>query len=210
MPDFYDDSILSFDQYVGQLFDHLSKSGKLKNTVVIVYSDHGHQWTVHQRVPLIFWFPDGANAGKIEENVQNIDIAPTILDYLGLNIPQWMDGKSLIAKNESQPPYIFSASVDSNQIEVTKNGLWEVDAERKAPPFYQLGYVGLVACDQWFELYVQNPALREGKVQDHTSPCAPGKALNAEDAKRILLDQLAKNGFDISSFPSLVPVQNDE
>ena len=210
MPDFYDDSILSLDQYVGQLFDYLSKSGKLKNTAVIVYSDHGHQWTIYQRVPLMFWFPNGANAGKVEENVQNIDIAPTILDYLGLPVPQWMDGKSLIAKNTVQPPYIFSASVDSNQIEVTKNGLWEVDAQRKVPPFYQLGYVGLVACDQWFELYLQKPALREGKVQDHTYSCDPGKALNVEDAKRVLLDQLAKNGFDISSFPSSVPVQNDE
>jgi len=210
MPDFYDDSILSFDQYVGDLFDYLSNSGKLKNTVVILYSDHGHQWKVYHRVPLIFWFPNGENAGKIEENVQNVDIAPTILDYLGLSIPKWMDGKSLVGKNVAQPPYIFSASVDSNQIEVTKNGLWEVDAQRKAPPFYQLGYVGLVACDQWFELYVQNPALREGIVQDHTYPCDPSKALSAEEAKHILLDQLAKNGFDISSFPSLVPVQNDE
>jgi arylsulfatase A-like enzyme len=90
MPDFYDDAILSFDQYVGQLFDYLSSSGKLNNTIVIVYSDHGLNWTIYNKVPLLFWFPNGEYAGKIQVNVQNIDITPTILNYLHIPIPAWM------------------------------------------------------------------------------------------------------------------------
>ena len=210
MMDFYDDAIVSFDQYVGDLFETLAESGKLHNTIVVVYSDHGRQWSVHQRVPLIFWFPGGGHAGTVEKNAQNIDIAPTLLDYLDSSRPEWMDGQSLIGNEHQSPPYIFSASVDSNQIEVTKDGLWVVDSQRKVPPFYQLGYVGLVACDQWFELYLQNPVLREGIVKDHTYPCNSDAKINAQDAKRILLEHLSKNGFDTSSFPTSVPVHNDE
>jgi arylsulfatase A-like enzyme len=41
IPDFYDDAILDSDQYVKNLFDYLENSGKIDNTLVILYSDHG-------------------------------------------------------------------------------------------------------------------------------------------------------------------------
>lgn len=210
MMDFYDDSILNFDQYVGELFDYLSDSGKLDDTLVILYSDHGRMWTVHERVPLIIWFPDGAHQGSIRENVQNIDIAPTILDYLKLPIPDWMRGNSLIAAERDEPSYIFSTSVDSSQIEISKDGLWVVDADRRDPPFYQMGYVGLVACDQWFELYLQTPSMVYGRVKDHSQPCAATRLLAPEQAERILLDHLEQNGFDTSTFPGSISVQYSE
>lgn len=210
MIDFYDDSILNFDQYVGELFDYLSDSGKLGNTIVVVYSDHGRRWTVRDRVPLIFWFPRGEHAGNIRTNVQNIDIAPTVLDYLGITIPEWMRGQSLFNEGLVGPQYIFSASVETSLIEVSKDGLWIVEAERKKPPFYQVGYVGLIVCDQWFELYLQNPEMLYGKVKGHTQPCSPDILLTAEEAEDILLDHLMQNGFDISSFPSLISIQHLE
>jgi arylsulfatase A-like enzyme len=65
MTDFYDDSILNSDHYLGELLNDLSKSGKINNTIVILYSDHGIQWNPLERVPLIFWFPHGEYAGTI-------------------------------------------------------------------------------------------------------------------------------------------------
>jgi hypothetical protein len=112
-----------------------------------------------------------------------------------------MDGQSLLQKEIKAPQYIFSASVDSNQIEVTKNGLWVWDSARKAPPFYQLGYIGLIACDQWFELYVQNPGMFYGQVKDHTYACDPGTLLTPEQAEQIMLAHLSRDGYDVSSFP---------
>jgi hypothetical protein len=178
--------------------------------MVIVYSDHGITWTVHQRVPLIFWFPEGEHAGSVQSNVENIDIAPTILDYLRIPIPAWMEGQSLIQDNLTTPAYIFSASVDSSLIEVSKDGLWVVDAERTTPPFYQLGYVGLIACDQWFELYVKNPGMVYGRIKGHTYSCDSGILPTPEAAQQILLDHLLQNGFDTSSFPSSISVQYSE
>jgi len=210
MMDFYDDAILSFDRYVGELFSYLSDSGKLNNTIVIIYSDHGRMWTIHQRVPLLFWFPNGEYAGTIQANVQNIDIAPTILDYLGISIPDWMDGQSLLKKDLDAPQDIFSASVNSNLVEVSKNGLWVVDTKRKAPPFYQVGYVGLIACDQWFELYLQSPRMLYGKIKNYTYTCDPSTLLKPEQAENILLAHLFQNGFDTSSFPSSIFIQYTE
>jgi hypothetical protein len=206
MINFYDDSILNFDRYVGELFNYLGDSGTLKNTIVIIYSDHGRRWTVHDRMPLLFWFPDGKHAGRISDNVQNIDIAPTILDYIGIPIPKWMAGQSLI-DDFIAPDHIFSSSVDASLIEVSKDGIWVTDAGRKAPPFYQVGYVGLVACDQWFELYVKNPGMSHGKVKGHSGSCASAKALSTDEAERLLLEHLSRNGFDVSSFPGSIPVQ---
>ncbi len=208
MMDFYDDGILNFDQYIGELFSYLSESGKLKNTIVVVYSDHGMMWKIHQRVPLIFWFPDGKHMGTIQANVQNIDIAPTILDYLDVPIPEWMDGESLISEDLKPPQYIFSASVDSNLIEVSKNGVWQVQWENSSPPFYQVGYVGLVACNEWYELYVQNPSLSYGEIKGYPEPCALSALPTPEQAKQILLDHLFQNGFDVSSFPNSVPLHH--
>jgi arylsulfatase len=78
--DFYDDSILDFDMNVGEVIDELTKLGLLENTILIIGSDHGQQWNQLNRLPLIIRFPQGQYAGRIQTNVQNLDIAPTILD----------------------------------------------------------------------------------------------------------------------------------
>jgi glucan phosphoethanolaminetransferase (alkaline phosphatase superfamily) len=207
MIDFYDDAILSFDQYVGELYDYLTKSEQLENTIIIVYSDHGMMWATNQRVPLIFWFPNGEFANRIKVNVQNIDIAPTILDYLDMPIPNWVDGQTLLEHDLKPPQYIFSASVEASLVDVTKEGLWAVEAERRSPPFYQVGYVGLIACGQWYELYVQDPSLLYGTVKGETGSCASVAEPDPENAKQILLEYLHENGYDILSFPAFVPIR---
>lgn len=205
MIDFYDDAVLNFDQYVGELFSYLSGKEQLDNTIIIVYSDHGMMWSATQRVPLIFWFPDGEFANRIKGNVQNIDIAPTILDYLDMPIPEWMDGQTLLEQNLKPPEYIFSASVESSLVDVTKDGLWAVETGRRSPPFYQLGFVGLVACDQWYELYVHDPKMLYGEVKGHTAACNTNSIRDPERGKQILLDYLLRIGYDISSYPESVP-----
>jgi arylsulfatase A-like enzyme len=210
MLDFYDDAILSFDQYVGELFAYLSASDRLEDTIVVVYSDHGRRWIIHERVPLLFWFPEGEYQGRLPGNVQNIDIAPTLLDYLGVSIPEWMRGQSLIEENLARTEHVFSASVDSSQIEVTREGLWAVETARSSPPFYQVGYVGLVVCDRWYELYVQKPSLRYGTVQGHTGACDPATAPTPDQARQIFLDHLSKHGYDVSAFPGSIPERHSQ
>jgi len=40
MVDYYDDAILSFDSYVGEVIDHLKANGQFENTILIIFTDH--------------------------------------------------------------------------------------------------------------------------------------------------------------------------
>jgi hypothetical protein len=200
MPDFYDDGILDFDNDVNQVFEHLSKTGKLNNTIVVLYSDHGMSWNSTLRIPLLIWFPDGEHAGTIKQNVQLVDIAPTLLDYLGVAQPKWLSGQSLL-QNVSQK-YIFSPGVATP--EKLENGQY---VARMIPPFYQIGVVNLIACDKWYSLYLTKPRLRYGDVDGSTASCEKNDIPSPEQAISINLDYLKKSGYDVSKFPQTIPIQ---
>jgi len=99
--------IKSVDDGVGELLDYLDKSGLANNTVVIYTSDQGfylgeHGWFDKRfmykesfRTPLLMRYPKEIKAGtKIDKLVQNLDFAPTILDYAGIKKPEDMQGES--------------------------------------------------------------------------------------------------------------------
>lgn len=96
MEDFYDDAILDYDGYVRDLVAYLKKIGEYDNTIIVLYTDHTQQWNTNGRIPLIFHFPNDEHAGVLTTNSQNMDIAPTLLDSLGIKIPAWMEGGSLL------------------------------------------------------------------------------------------------------------------
>ncbi len=102
-------SISSVDKNIGRLLNYLDEHGLTENTMIIYTSDQGfylgeHGWFDKRfmyepsfRTPLIIKWP-----GRIDENqtndklVQNLDFAPTILDAAGADIPEEMQGMSLL------------------------------------------------------------------------------------------------------------------
>jgi len=96
------------DAEIGVVLRALEESDHADNTLVVFTSDHGegmaeHQLTTKQfcydsaaKVPLIIWWP-GHIAHKVDTThlVSGIDIVPTILDYLDIDIPNNIDGRSL-------------------------------------------------------------------------------------------------------------------
>jgi arylsulfatase A-like enzyme len=95
------------DDCIGRLLATLDELKLAENTVVVFASDNGFYFGEHSladkrsaydesmRIPLIVRFPKGAPAGKVmDEMVLNIDLAPTILDYAGVEIPAAMQGQS--------------------------------------------------------------------------------------------------------------------
>lgn len=103
--DEYDNSILYQDHVIGKLFDELERSGKLKNTVIIFTSDHGESLKDHNNighvdsyyaetisVPLMLYLPKALAVkydmktlrSNLHKTTSSIDIAPTIIDLLGL------------------------------------------------------------------------------------------------------------------------------
>ena len=200
MIDFYDDAILSFDHDVDYVFQRLAQIGKLDNSIIIVFSDHGMKWKSNVRVPLLIWFPDSEYTGIVHQNVQLLDIAPTILDYLDLVQPEWLEGDSLL--EEIPQRYLFSTNpADSVKVKMN-DGFYE---GRMIPPFYQLGIVTMIACDNWYSLNLKEPKLTSGTVDGSTLSCNENTVPSEDDAVSIILGQLQKNNYDISTFPNSVP-----
>ncbi len=99
--------IKSVDDGVGELLDYLKEAGLDNNTIVIYTSDQGfylgeHGWFDKRfmyeesfKTPLLMRYPkeikEGTVIGKL---VQNLDFAPTFLDYAGIDIPEEMQGES--------------------------------------------------------------------------------------------------------------------
>jgi arylsulfatase A-like enzyme len=105
----YFEKIASVDRSVGQLQEMLEKRGIADNTVIIFLSDHGThhgerhfvgKWRPYEeslRIPFIIYDPrKNAQKGAVsDEMVLNIDVAPTLLDLAGIEVPEIMDGKSM-------------------------------------------------------------------------------------------------------------------
>ena len=100
-------TIKSVDDGVGEVLDYLEEAGLAENTIVVYTSDQGfylgeHGWFDKRfmyeesfRTPLLMRFPKEIKPGtKIDKLVQNLDFAPTFLDYAGIEIPGDMQGES--------------------------------------------------------------------------------------------------------------------
>ena len=104
----YNLSIKSADNEIGRFYNFLKKEKLLDNSIFILLGDHGmsideHFYLSHTglydeliKVPLIIRFP-GIKPRVISNLVQNIDIAPTILDIINKKENLQLDGGSLLA-----------------------------------------------------------------------------------------------------------------
>lgn len=194
---FYDDAIRDFDSYLNQLFTYLENSGVLNNTIVIIYSDHGQDYTI-DRLPLVFIFPNDEFAGVIKTNTQNLDIAPTLLDYLNYPIPEWMEGESLLSLDLNPQRPIFSSGVNPSLFTALELNN-QIDQTQLASPWYQFGTVRMNLCDQYYQVILMNNIWIEGQIPGHTSPCDPSTLPTKTEARTMILDHLKTHGFDIST-----------
>lgn len=136
--DLYVEGINRFDRgRFNTLVSFLEKEGFLKNSLFVIFSDHGEMWaekawghgmkgnTVNNtnimsdevlKVPLIFSGPMIPKGRIIETQVRTIDIFPTVLGILGIkNIPRNLDGKTIkISKGKVKEEVAFSQSWRSN------------------------------------------------------------------------------------------------
>jgi glucan phosphoethanolaminetransferase (alkaline phosphatase superfamily) len=199
MDDFYDDTLRAFDAYVGQVVYHLKKNGQLDNTILIIYTDHNRDFKVNQRIPLIIHFPKGEYAGRLTTNAQNLDIAPTVLDYLGVAQPVWMDGSSLLNNRANQRHLIFSAG--TNETKLNEYEIFFLDERLNQPPFYQFSYIGVVDCHKWYHFDLTTYHWSYGEVTGYVVPCKQEELAGLLEIKQAVYDRMTADGFDISSLP---------
>jgi len=102
--DRYDGEVAFTDAQLGILLDEVERSGRIDDTIVVVAGTQGHSFAQGRaggcgedvlRVPLLFWVP-GLAPRRIVVPVEHVDVAPTLLDLLGLPVPEGLAGQSLV------------------------------------------------------------------------------------------------------------------
>ena len=118
LSDLYDAEIAFNDDSFGKLLGFLEERGLYDDTLILFVSDHGEEFKEHGRwrhgaslhaetlnFPLIVKFPDQRQGSRVEAAVQHIDLLPTILASMGLDVPNDLEGRDLaaIARGEPSP-----------------------------------------------------------------------------------------------------------
>ncbi|MEJ2086195.1 MAG: sulfatase [Acidobacteriota bacterium] len=113
----YDAEVAFVDQLVGKVLDRVEQLGLADTTLIVFSADHGeelfdrqryffHQCSIYDsvlRLPLILRFPQAIEPGlRSDAIVQSVDIAPTIVELLGLAASEFR-GRSLVPLLEQQP-----------------------------------------------------------------------------------------------------------
>jgi arylsulfatase A-like enzyme len=95
------------DHHLGRLFDWLDRTGAVDDTIVVLTSDHGNQmgdhwlteklgwWDESYHVPLIVRVPGQAAGRRVDAFTEHVDVMPTVLEAMGLDVPIQCDGRAL-------------------------------------------------------------------------------------------------------------------
>lgn len=132
------------DDSIGKFYDFLQDQDLADNTLLIITSDHGEEFMEHGclshhgltgakheliNIPLIMLFPDGdpLNTGTgIDSQVRLVDLAPTIVDFLGLtdSVPP-MEGKSLLSVIRGEEEEGRLGCISAPWFETVVNDRWK-------------------------------------------------------------------------------------
>lgn len=127
----YCETLLAVDESVGRLLDYLEAHNLRENTVVMLMGDNGfsfgerglidkrHMYEESMKVPFLVSCPGTIPAGiTIEPMIQNIDVAPTVLQLAGLSIPGYMQGVTFL-------PLVTGKKVENWRDKVFYEYFWE-------------------------------------------------------------------------------------
>ncbi len=139
------------DEGFGGILNALEEIGQLDNTIIVVTSDHGYFYGEHglykerrlayeeiARTPLAVRWPARVAAGStVEAFTLSIDLAPTLLELAGADIPANMQGRSLVTLLEGRTPADWRRSM---LLEYYSDTVW--------PRLVLMGYQA-VRTDRW-------------------------------------------------------------
>jgi arylsulfatase A-like enzyme len=103
----YIETLQSIDESIGKVISWVNEQGLANNTMVVYMGDNGfsfgehglidkrHAYEESMRVPLLIWAPGMIKpASVLEQVIMNVDLAPTFLEFAGINKPAQMQGFS--------------------------------------------------------------------------------------------------------------------
>jgi len=178
----YDGEIAFVDSVIGQLTRELTAKGLYDKTLIVFTSDHGeglgdhgedthglflYDSTVH--VPLIVKFPGSRWKGRVVgDQVRGIDVAPTILDVLGVAQPAQMQGESLRKRAAGE-----------------RNGAVPVAFSETYYPYYHFGWSPLISIRTGQYKYIRAP-----KPELYDLSADPSERNNVASANEAAASQL--------------------
>ncbi len=198
LTDFYDDSILDFDTTISTIVNKLKEVGKYDKTILVVFSDHYQRWVSDMRVPIIIHFPDDAYSGVVYQNTQNLDIAPTILDYLNQDIPDWMEGDSMFSMFENDSPNRIIYSFGPSYTTTNSANFAMSNTEKTVAPFYQFGFIQAVVCDKYYKLDLKQRRWLIGDVYNYSDHGLCNSSPDPETIKNQIINKMSDSHFDIN------------
>ncbi|MDP4680265.1 MAG: sulfatase-like hydrolase/transferase, partial [Cyclobacteriaceae bacterium] len=118
----YYDKVEDLDTKVGEVLAEIEEAGLTENTIIFYYSDHGgvlgrskrFMYESGLKVPLIVSIPkkyqylaEEMSGSTTDRFVNLLDMAPTVLNLIGSNIPDYMQGKPFLGKNTKKAESSF-------------------------------------------------------------------------------------------------------
>lgn len=150
--DLYDDEIAFWDAEFSRLLARLREAGLLEDSIVVVASDHGEEFLEHGdlkhcrnvfdtsiRTPLILHVP-GAGPRRVAAPVENLDVVPTLLDYLGI------ETAGLQLEGESLRPLIEGREREDGR-QYASQGAWRSVSDRRHKLIHDLAGGGFALYD---------------------------------------------------------------
>jgi hypothetical protein len=107
-----------------------------------------------------------------------------------------MGGKSLLHGSPPSLRPIFSANI--KKAEITGEGLMAHNYA-STPPFFQFDYFTAIVCNKWVKLTTSDNQWTTGTLDSEPGLCSGAKVPSATQMEKELLDQLKRDGFDVSS-----------
>jgi arylsulfatase len=141
LADLYDEEIAYFDTQLAELIGFLRQRRLLDHTLIVLAADHGEEQYEHGqyghcrnlafedilRTPLVLHIPGVAPGRRRQELADNLDVVPTLLDYLGIpgtGIP--FDGTSLRPAIERDQPVHRLEFANQGDIRTVTDGTWKL------------------------------------------------------------------------------------
>ncbi len=193
--DYFDDSILSADTEMGRLFQWLERHDELDDTLIVFSSDHSPAWKSDVRIPLLIRFPESRYSGRVHAPAQLLDVAPTLLDALGIATPDWMEGSSLLSHDQMPPDRpIFSVSRISMPNWTEPSREWSSKTVW-GPPFYGIEAVSVSICGRFYEAKLLEQTVESTDISGWSLPCPPASLPTLATATEQIRLHLLERGF---------------
>ena len=170
------------DEIIKDFITFLKQRGLAEKTLVIITSDHGEELFEHQNrlghgyftydveshIPFIMWMPGTIPANKrIKNQVSNVDILPTLVDFLGLSNSERVQGQSLY-------PLIVNPALKDNR---------HVVCEANSQNCVRSLEYKFTDSNELF-LYESDPGEQSNRAAQHKDLCVTGANLLAQFFKQ--------------------------